>query len=920
MKRSNMVFRFCMSWIFLAATAAAAPADVDVLLTRDLDGDGREERLCEGPNGFEFQSWNAESETWEATDHALPGDVTPVDEAGNDAGLRFVDLNGDGFEDLLFSNRERIIIYLWTTEVRPDLGWERGWTHRVKSAIRRGAPGELPSLVGSGVHIDDGMLIITEPPSESAPGKVHRLSMKGLIAAELPPPKEPAAALVSIRVPNGYEVQLAASEPVVIDPVNFAWGADGRLWVVEMRDYPTGIDGDGEPGGVVKILHDPDGDGVYDSASIFLEGLSFPTAVMPWRNGALVAAAPDLIYAEDLDHDGRAEKREALFTGFTPGNQQHRFNGFEWGLDGWIYGANGDSGGRIESTRTGRAVSISGRDFRFRPDSGELEAVSAQSQFGRRRDDWGNWFGNDNITWLWHVTLPEHYLRRNPNLAVKSVKNILADYANSTRVFPSSKAMVRPNQPWSLNHVTSACSPSPYRDDWLSDELASSILICEPVHNLVHREVLIRDGASFRSRRAESEAESEFLTSDDNWFRPVTIKTGPDGALYIADMYRLVLEHPEWIPREMQQRMDVRAGSDRGRIYRIVRQGAELRPIPNLAKLDPSALAQAMDSRSGWQRDMVQQLLLERGSAESAPILRELLALTHAPQVRLQALATLGTLDALDRSTVLAALADPHPAVRMEALRQSERLAASDVSLFESVAALAEDGDAEVRLQAAFSLGSWAPEMAEPVLREMVSKTDVGELQRIAVMSSLRSDSELFSMLTSQSAGLQPTGKATKLVPSSAERAQVIADYSPVRELPSDPQHGQKHFEKHCMVCHRFRGAGRQMGPDLEMVAGKPTDWMLTAILDPNQSVAPRYRSWTVLLNSGETLAGIVSAETANNLVLQMADGTERALLRTDIELIDVSELSPMPVGFEDALSKQDMADLLNWLGAVDEE
>src|SRR5206468_8276307 len=224
------------------------------------------------------------------------------------------------------------------------------------------------------------------------------------------------------------------------------WGADGKLWVVEMADYPLGLDGRSKPGGRIKFLEDTDGDGRYDKATVFLDGVNFPTGVMPWRKGVLVAAAPEIFYAEDTDGDGKADKRETLFTGFHEGNQQHRLNGFDYGLDNWVYGANGDSGGNIQNTRrtssqfaplnhrTG-AVNLSGRDFRFRPDTGEFEAVEGQTQYGRHRDDWGNWFGNNNPTWLWHYYLPEHYLARNPHLSVRATKQMLANYPESTRLY-----------------------------------------------------------------------------------------------------------------------------------------------------------------------------------------------------------------------------------------------------------------------------------------------------------------------------------------------------------------------------------------------------------------------------------------------------------------------------------------------------
>ena len=226
--------------------------------------------------------------------------------------------------------------------------------------------------------------------------------------------RSPEQSLETLQVERGFKVEMVASEPLVKDPIAFEWGADGKLWVVEMGDYPMGIDGHGKPGGVVRYLEDTDGDGRYDKQTTFLENLGFPTGVMPWRDGVLVACAPDIFYAVDRDGDGKADHREVLYTGFGQGNQQHRLNGFELGLDGWIYGANGDSDGKVLSVKTGKTTSISGRDFRFRPDTGEFEAESGRTQYGRRRDDWGHWFGNNNPNWGWHYVLANHDVRRNP--------------------------------------------------------------------------------------------------------------------------------------------------------------------------------------------------------------------------------------------------------------------------------------------------------------------------------------------------------------------------------------------------------------------------------------------------------------------------------------------------------------------------
>src|SRR2546430_5033590 len=155
-------------------------------------------------------------------------------------------------------------------------------------------------------------------------------------AADIPPAQTPAESLRAITVRPGFTVELVASEPLVQDPIAFDWGADGRLWVVEMGDYPSGIDGNGKPGGRVRFLEDTDGDGRYDKSTVFLDGLNFPNGIIPWRKGVIISAAPEIFYAEDTDGDGKADIRKTLFTGFVEGNQQHRANGFEYGLDNWL--------------------------------------------------------------------------------------------------------------------------------------------------------------------------------------------------------------------------------------------------------------------------------------------------------------------------------------------------------------------------------------------------------------------------------------------------------------------------------------------------------------------------------------------------------------------------------------------------------
>ncbi|HZJ16616.1 MAG TPA: PVC-type heme-binding CxxCH protein, partial [Chthoniobacteraceae bacterium] len=792
--------------------------------------------------------------------------------------------------------------------VRDDLGWKRGWSH----LVRRGTAENILPFVKDGrdygAWFHRGHVIWQNEDTVAREAHTLRRSFREIIAFDMPPPKSPAESLAALRPRPGFTAELVATEPLVESPIAFEWDAHGRLWVVEMRDYPLGLDGKGEPGGRIKILTDDDGDGRYDKATLFADGLPFPTGLHPWRDGAIIATAPDILFLRATDGDDESDERTVLFTGFKPGNQQHRMNGFEWGLDGWIYGANGDSGGKVNG------VSISGRDFRFRPDSGEFEAESGQTQYGRHRDDWGHWFGNNNPTWLWHYTLEDHYLRRNSRLAVKSTKQMLANYRDPTRVFTAydqNSAPIRFNQPQSLGHVTSANSPTPYRDELFGPEFATSVFISEPVHNVVHREVLEPDGATFTSKRAADEQDREFLASTDPWFRPTMLKTGPDGALYVADMYRFVLEHPEWIAPETQARLDLRAGSDKGRIYRVFPTATRPRPIPNLAKLDNAALAAALDSPNGWQRDTVQRLLFERQARDAAPVLRKLIASASGAKLRLQALATLDVLGLINTEVVRAAIRDSHPAVRAYALRVSESLPA-----FEPAAlACQDDPDFTVRRQLAFTLGTWRDERAQAALAHLVERDGEHEQMRVAILSSLPPDSALFAKLNATPA--MTNAHVPQLPkPTTTDRAKVIAGYAKVGEMKGNAEHGRTLIQQQCAICHRFKGEGQDLGPDLGMVAAKPLDWLLAAIFDPNAAIEPRYQAQTLRLKSGAEFTGLIVAETANNVTLRLPGGTEQPVLRSDLAEEKVSGRSLMPEGLEGALRPQDVADLIAALRA----
>jgi len=691
---------------------------------RDIDNDG----VCE-LIGEKVYGWDGKKNSWRARPYGLPKNINYASE-----GLRFVDLNEDGFDDIVFSDEDHWGIHLWETRINPGLGWHPGWSYTVGKGKRSDSKA-IPMISRGGEYPNNGAwfhsdhLWVQNEDTAKLPQKVDRRSFKQLLAFDAPKARTPQESLQCLQARDGFTVELVAAEPLVLDPVAFEWGADGKLWVAEMGDYPLGLDGQGKPGGVVRYLEDTDKDGKYDRSTVFLSGLNFPTGVMPWGKGVLVSAAPEILYAEDTNGDGKADLRKVLFSGFREGNQQHRMNGFELGLDNWIYAANGDSGGIIKSTATGKSVNINGRDFRFKV-TGEMETLFNQTQFGLRRDDWGNWFGNNNPNWLWHIHLPHHYISRNRQLVVKDTKKTLFNYRDSRRCFPISPQMERPNGPNQYGNVTSANSASPYRDELFGAEFRTSVFISEPVHNLVHREVLEPDGVTFTSRRAKGEEKSEFLASSDNWFRPTMTKTGPDGALYVADMYRLVIEHPQWIPPTMQSRVNLREGADRGRIWRVFPKGAKLRKTPILETKSVQELVSLLDSPNGWQRDTVHRLLLERKDKSASIELRKLVHTAKSPKVRLQALCILEGLSGLDDKVLKQALQDLHPGVREHAVRVCEKKHG------DLIASRINDESIRVRRQVGFSLGEWRdPQAAEALVSLALANASEPRVQ-VAIKSS----------------------------------------------------------------------------------------------------------------------------------------------------------------------------------------
>jgi putative membrane-bound dehydrogenase-like protein len=567
-------------------------------------------------------------------------------------------------------------------------------------------------------------------------------------AQQGPPPYPPDVALSTIRVVEGFQVELFASEPLVASPVAMEVDESGRTFVVEMHGYPLDVSGSGR----IMLLADTDRDGKPDRSTVFAERLRLPTGIMKWKKGVLVTDSPQVWYLEDTDGDGRADVKQEVLTGFALTNPQHTTNTPVFGLDNWIYLANegpvrtirykdifGDAGGEVRFPGNPSAPRLppdaDGRNVRFRPDTYELEMLATRSQFGQTFDPWGHQFLVTNSRHIYHEVVTNRYLSRNPSLVVQSAIEHIPDYRLPATLFPITKDP-QFQLLTDVGVMTAASGLTYYLGGLFPPAYRNAAFVAEGTHNLVHVASVRDHGTTFRASRMFEGR--EFLASTDSWFRPVNFYVGPDGALYLIDYYRKILEHPEWLDEATAKSADLYAGRERGRIYRIVPAGT---PPPSwmdrvtLGDGSTRELLQALEHPNIWWRRHAQRLLMDRKPEDAASSLSQMIASAPSPMGRVHALWTLEGLGRMTSGTIERALQDGTPGVRENAIKVAELHLARNPALASALLSLENDPDPKVRFQLLLTLGNVAGAEASRVRTRLLFTDVEDEWVQIAALS-----------------------------------------------------------------------------------------------------------------------------------------------------------------------------------------
>lgn len=408
-----------------------------------------------------------------------------------------------------------------------------------------------------------------------------------------------------IQLDGPYEAQLVASEPLVLDPVEVTWDSKGRMYVADMRDYPLGPPKAGDPWlSRIVLLTDEDGDGRMDKSVVFADHMDNVQGLLPYNGGLIATTRTQVLFLKDTNDDGKADVTESLIKGFNPRHAQLQVSAPRWGLDGCVYFNNGLDAKEIYPTADPKAaINVPRCNFRWDPRTGKIEPTSGNGQYGGSFDDYGHHFFCSNRNPVMFAVMPYEAVIRNPAAGITQGYEDIAPAGAETRVYPLKITHTTADAHAGTN---TACSGlGVYRGD-LMPELKNNVFVPDPTGQLITRYKVEPKGASLKATRVG--AKTEFFRSGDEWSRPVNFTTGPDGAIYVCDMYRRYIDHARFFPEEFVKTHDMREGENQGRIWRIVPKGTKARKVePAPEKI--ADLVAWLGHENAWQRETAQRLL-----------------------------------------------------------------------------------------------------------------------------------------------------------------------------------------------------------------------------------------------------------------------------------------------------------------------
>ena len=599
----------------------------------------------------------------------------------------------------------------------------------------------------------------------------------------------PEQSMATMKLPPGYHLELVASEPIIQQPVAIVWDGNGRMYVAEMRSYMQDIDGTGErlPTCRITRLEDTDGDGKMDKHTIFIDSMVLPRMMLALDDRLVVneTYTYNLYSYKDKNGDGVADEKTLVYHNDSPddANLEHQKSGLVWNVDNWIY--------------------VTSNPVRYRYKKGMLEVDSltgsSGGQWGLTHDNYGRLYFSSAGGEKAAVNFQE-----NPVYGELDIRD--QREGDFDEVWPiigtpdvqGGQSRLRADS--TLNHFTASCGQSVFRGDRLPASLIGDLFICEPVGRLIRRAKMVeRNGIATLSNAYDKR---EFLASSDMNFRPINSATGPDGCLYIVDMYHGIIQESAWTkpdsyihPQIKRKNLDLNI--NRGRIYRLVHDGYTPGPKPQLLDANNQQLVAYLSHPNGWWRDNAQKLLVIHGDPSVVPALKKIILndrtilekLTFwksgpSPLGRFHALWTLEGLDAIDEQTVSTLLNDNDAAIRKAAIRIGERfLLNNNTKFLTQVLGLKNDKDHGVRIQLALSLRYSTNPTAIAMLKELISaNADNRLLVKVANRSLLRTD-ESFAALRASTQGMDDSDK------------DLVVE-------------GASNFKQLCATCHGSDGKG----------------------------------------------------------------------------------------------------------------